>query len=82
MNIIPLNEVFIGTNNKSYKYKYYIAIMKDILDIPKNYEVNEISKVKWCSYEEAIKLFSYYNIEKLDLLKRLDTLLKNNNIYQ
>ena len=82
MNITPLNEIFIGTNNKSYKYKYYIAIMKDIIDIPTNYEVNEISMVKWASYAEAVKLFRFYNVEKIDLLKRLDTLLKNNNIYQ
>ena len=66
----------------TYKYKYYIAIMKDIIDIPTNYEINEISMVKWASYAEAVKLFRFYNVEKIDLLKRLDTLLKNNNIYQ
>ena len=50
--------------------------------VPTNYEVNEISMVKWASYAEAVKLFRFYNLEKIDLLKRLDTLLKNNNIYQ
>ena len=81
-NIVPINEIFLGTNNKPYKYKYYVGIMNNIIKLPENYEKTEISKVKWCKYEESIKLIREYNINKKQLLEKLYYILQNNTIYR
>lgn len=81
-NLVPFSEIFIGTNNKAYKYKYYIGIMNS--NIPKTnlYEKNEVSAVKWFNFTDALNIMRPYNIEKKKILKNLDNILKNNTIYQ
>ena len=80
-NILPYSELFLGTNNKAYKYKYYIGIMKETIPISFNYEKSEINKVEWYTYEECMNLFRSYNHEKKELLTRLNNILKNSIIY-
>ena len=64
-NIVPYIEIFLGTNNKSYKYKYFIARFKETHNkVPTNYEKTEVSSVKWCTYSECIHLIRPYSPEK------------------
>jgi 8-oxo-dGTP pyrophosphatase MutT (NUDIX family) len=82
-DIKPLEEIFSGTNKKRYKHVYYIAFFDEdentIVQIP---SCREIRQVKWFNYEDAQKNIRNYNIERKELLKRLNqTLLRKNLIY-
>jgi len=76
-NVIPYEEVFIGSNIKSYKHKYYLAALvgdtKPINDI----QYSEISKLAWLSYEECLKNIREYSVEKKEILYNVNHLLKN-----
>ena len=47
-NILPYEEIFIGSNFRSYKHKYYLAYIDcSIIEEKLNYQKSEVSKVKW-----------------------------------
>jgi 8-oxo-dGTP pyrophosphatase MutT (NUDIX family) len=82
-DIKPLEEIFSGTNKKRYKHVYYVALFDEeentVIQIP---SCREIRQVKWFNYEDAQKNIRNYNIERKELLKRLNqTLLRKNLIY-
>jgi len=79
-NIIPYEEIFVGSNYKNYKHKYYIAYMNDIVDTTK-YQRSEISDMKWKTHDECAKLIRFYNLEKLNILNNINTVLNSYRIY-
>jgi 8-oxo-dGTP pyrophosphatase MutT (NUDIX family) len=73
-NIAPFEEIFCGSNYKSYKHKYFLAFMESRpLEIIDNYE---ISDMKWKPYLECISSIRPYNLEKRRMLANIDILLK------
>jgi ADP-ribose pyrophosphatase YjhB (NUDIX family) len=76
INVVPYEEIFIGSNLKTYKHKYYIAKFRGD---EKNgeYQKSEISDMKWFTFEECKKWFRPYNKEKLAMLEKLNTTLTN-----
>lgn len=79
-NILPFEEVFIGSNEKSYKQKYYLAYNENNLDILDKFQKSEVSKVAWLTYEECIKKIRYYNVEKKNLLQNIENTLNQYNL--
>lgn len=75
-NILPFEELFIGSNYKSYKHKYYVKYMNysDSLNMPLH-QSSEVSKMKWNTYAEAIKCIRTYNIEKIKILENIHMLI-------
>jgi ADP-ribose pyrophosphatase YjhB (NUDIX family) len=74
-NVMPYEEIFTGSNYKSYKHKYYLGQI-DILEKPKRrHQETEISKVEWCTYERALELIRPYNVEKLAVLEKVNKVL-------
>lgn len=80
-NVIPFEEIFTGSNYKSYKHKYYLGCMENTKDTPDSYQKSEVSKMEWVTYDEAIKLIRPYNLEKLDVLSRVNKLLSDYRLY-
>tara|TARA_B100000035_G_scaffold151189_1_gene128833 strand:+ start:4461 stop:5213 length:753 start_codon:yes stop_codon:yes gene_type:complete len=76
-NVIPYEEIFTGSNHKSYKHKYFIALMFDDIPISENYQKSEVSKVSWKTFEETIKLLRPYNLEKIDMLSKVNKIWSN-----
>lgn len=74
-NLIPYEEIFTGSNFKSYKHKYYLAYVKNKTDDTK-YQKTEVSKIKWCTIEDANKLIRPYSKEKLKIINNFDNILK------
>lgn len=73
-NIAPLEEIFMGSNYKIYKHKYFIG--KFIGDINlKDYQKSEVSDMKWLTYKECIEHIRHYNIEKIKLINNIDKIL-------
>lgn len=77
-NILPFEEIFTGSNYKSYKHKYFIAFM-DYKDSEKkvSYEPTEVSKMEWKTYDDAILSIRSYNLEKKQLIKSIHNMLTN-----
>ena len=75
-NIIPFEEIFMGSNFKSYKHKYYLMTM-NLLDSCENvnFEKSEVSKMEWKSYEQCMSLIRPYNVEKKQVITKINNAL-------
>lgn len=80
-NILPYEEIFTGSNYKSYKHKYYLGYINLTQEPCKPYQDTEISKIAWCTYDDATKLIRPYNLEKLAMLEKINTVLGKYNVY-
>ena len=76
INMTPLEETYIASNNLKYKHIYYVSQIKnnDIeLKIDKN-NLNqkiEIGDIKWLKFKEGLLIIRDYNIEKKNVLLTL-----------
>lgn len=76
-NLNPFEEIFTGSNLKSYKHRYFLAHMKyedtvnDTL-----YQKSEIGQMRWFSYEEAIQRIRPYNLERIELIRDIHQLIE------
>lgn len=82
-NLIPYEEIFTGSNYKSYKHKYYVAYMdndntNEMIKDRTNYEVG---KMAWLTYEEARNVIRPYNLEKLSILEKVNKILTEYRLY-
>lgn len=82
-NLAPYEEIFTGSNYKSYKHKYYIAYMNnectnESIQNRKNFEV---SKIGWYNYEDACNIIRPYNLEKLSILGKVNKILTQYRLY-
>jgi 8-oxo-dGTP pyrophosphatase MutT (NUDIX family) len=84
-NIMPFEEIFIGSNHKSYKHKYFLATMCDQEEKNKytlnNYQKTEVSQIKWKTLEECLESIRPYNLEKKQLILNINTVLQEYTIY-
>jgi ADP-ribose pyrophosphatase YjhB (NUDIX family) len=73
-NIHPFEEIFIGSNYKSYKHKYYIAkLISD--DRSASFQTSEVSDMKWLTLAECKQYIRPYNLEKIQVIKDIDNVL-------
>lgn len=79
-NILPYEEVFTGSNLKSYKHKYYLAIIdNDDMDM-NTFQKSEVSKMEWKTYDQCIKVIRPYNLEKKHVLEKIHKSLQDYKI--
>jgi len=82
-NLMPYEEIFTGSNYKSYKHKYYVAFMNndntnEMIEDRKNYEVD---KIAWYNYNDAVSVIRPYNLEKLSILEKVNKILIQYRLY-
>jgi 8-oxo-dGTP pyrophosphatase MutT (NUDIX family) len=70
-NVMPFEEIFTGSNFKSYKHCYYLGNMDASEEPSEPFQFSEVSEMNWFSYSDAIQVMRPYNIEKADILKRI-----------
>jgi 8-oxo-dGTP pyrophosphatase MutT (NUDIX family) len=79
-NIQPFEEVFMGSNYKSYKHKYYLMKVEQQEGRP--FDKTEVSKIEWKTYDECLASIRSYNLEKKrvieDIYKCLTTFVLSN----
>lgn len=81
-NILPCEEMFIGSNHKAYKHKYYLAYLENInLDNYSLYQKAEVSKISWKTIHECINTIRSNNLEKITMIKNINKILTENRIY-
>lgn len=95
-NLVPYEEIFIGSNYESYKNRYFVCsftqnnikINTDIVlslheqanTSINNFDKYEISDVQWFSYSECLKNIRNYNHEKKRLLSNVNNTLSKYEI--
>jgi len=83
-NLEPLSEVFRGTNSVRYCHKYFIAyVPKSVADLVcmpppglNHHMSQEVGDIRWCTLEECLALIRPINVEKRNIILRVDALLK------
>lgn len=76
-------ENFKGTDNRMYRNTYYICFCYDNqlavgVDTMNLSQQREISKISWFDLSSAIDNIRPYNIEKINLLSKIDSQIKSN----
>ena len=74
-NLMPFEEIFTGSNMKSYKHKYFVAYMEPNKKSINNFQLSEVSKVGWFTLEESLEMIRPYNLEKKQVIKNIDNVL-------
>jgi len=81
-NVLPYEEIFIGSNYKSYKHKYYLMYMEYEDTLKRGeFQKSEISKVDWKTLEECISVIRPYNLEKIKIIQSVDNVVSKNFFY-
>ena len=80
-NLIPYDELFIGSNYKAYKHKYYVAYISSSIVPSRPFQASEVSEMIWLPYEEIQKKIRPYNLEKLSILTKVNNVLGRYRIY-
>ncbi len=77
-NILPYEEIFTGSNYKSYKHKYYLMYM-DYADsiLPVKYEEMEVSKMEWKTIDNCLNSIREYNLEKKRMITNIHKCLSS-----
>jgi len=73
INMSPIEETYLATNNLKYKHIYYIAQTKNkdvniFLDKDNKNQKIEIGDIKWMKFKDALNIIRDYNIEKKNVL--------------
>ena len=74
-NLMPFEEIYTGSNYKSYKHKYFLAYIDKDVEQTKSYQKTEVSKVDWKSFDDCMSSIRKYNLEKIELLERVNNIL-------
>lgn len=80
-NLIPFEEIFTGSNYKSYKHKYYLAYMDDDEPMSENFQRTEVSKIDWLGFQECLESIRPYNLEKKEVITKINRLLQEYRLY-
>ena len=84
-NVKKFKEIFSGSNYKSYETNYYLAKYEtipsthnnEIKEIDDLYCSNEVSEMKWMNLDEIKCIIRDYNYEKINILEKVEYILKN-----
>ena len=87
-NVCPFDEIIIGSNYQAYRDSYFLAKFDNTktgtsagLCEPIHYQKSEISDAKWVTYEELLKTIRPYHLERIKIVKKVDSLLNKKSLY-
>lgn len=81
MNILPFEEIFTGSNYKSYKHKYFVAYLEYSLSMETvGFEKSEVSSMKWKTLSQCMECIRPYNLEKKRVINNVDAMISNVSI--
>ena len=83
-NILPFEEIFIGSNHKSYKHKFFLAYMNNFVEENNklsNFQATEVSKLEWKTLENCLETIRPYNLEKKELIININKVLQEYRLY-
>jgi 8-oxo-dGTP pyrophosphatase MutT (NUDIX family) len=74
--IMPIDEIFFGTNKILYKHSYYVSLDKTndskiTINSNNTQQQDEIGDIRWFTYDEAINMIRPYHKEKKKMLNEI-----------
>ena len=82
-NLVQMEEMYIGSNKKSYKHKYFIASIKNpekSISI-ENFQKSEVSEMQWKTLDDCLQSIRPYNLEKKQLILKINKMLQEYRLY-
>lgn len=83
-NLLPFEEIYIGTNYKSYKHKYFLGYLnfsENLGTLNNNFQKNEVSNIEWKTLEQCLESIRTYNLEKKQLIININKVLQEYRLY-
>jgi 8-oxo-dGTP pyrophosphatase MutT (NUDIX family) len=81
-NLLPFEEMYIGTNYKSYKHKYFLCYVDNKINLSiDNFQKSEVSCIEWKTIEECLESIRPYNLEKKQLINNINKVLQEYRLY-
>lgn len=76
-NLLPVEEMFMGSNYKAYKHKYFIMYLNESSQgvEPTDAYCSEVSQRSWKTMDECLESIRSYNVEKRLLIQKVDRAL-------
>jgi len=66
---------------KSYKHKYFLGYIDPSIEMTNTFQETEVSEVKWLNYTECIDKIRPYNLEKINILNKVNKVLQEYSLY-
>lgn len=82
-NVLPFEEIFIGSNHKSYKHKYFLACLNENAvdnDFP-DYQKTEVSKIEWKTFDACLESIRPYSLEKKQMIHNIYKVLQEYRLF-
>ena len=82
-NIVPYEEIFTGSNFKSYKHKYYLAYIEQgetSVNLG-GFQREEVGNIGWKRLPEALDGIREYHVERKELLRNVDVVIRNLKLF-
>ena len=73
--------MFLGSNHKSYKHKYFLGYTDKTQDDLNNYQLTEVSKIEWKTLEKCLESIRPYNLDKKQLIININKVLQEYRLY-
>ena len=80
-NMLPYDEIFIGSNYKGYKHKYFVGYISNTTVPDKPYQTSEVRNMLWLTYEELLTKIRYYDLEKIDIINKVNKVLMSYRVF-
>jgi 8-oxo-dGTP pyrophosphatase MutT (NUDIX family) len=83
-NVLPFEEIFIGSNHKAYKHKYFLALFNNSNDNNNtltNFQTSEVSKLEWKTVDKCLESIRPYNLEKKQIIQNINKVLQEYRLY-
>lgn len=82
-NIVPYEEIFTGSNFKSYKHKYYLGYLENGVAAVNlaGFQKEEVGDMAWKTLNEALPSIREYHVERKDILRNVDNVVRNLKLF-
>lgn len=81
-NVLPFEEMYIGTNHKAYKHKYFLGFSPTVEDTCRHqFQECEVSKLEWKTLDQCIASIRPYNLEKKEIIQNINKVLQEYRLY-
>lgn len=80
-NLVPIEEIFLGSNNKPYKHKYFVGFVSENNEFDMTqFQKSEVSKLEWKTLTQCRQSIRNYHKMKTFVIETIDHFLQNNII--
>ncbi len=82
-NIVPYEEIFTGSNFKSYKHKYYLGYIENgetAVNLA-GFQKEEVGNMEWKTLTNALSSIRDYHVERKDILRNIEMVIRNLKLF-